>query len=121
MASDSRSGQLLEAHGIEAQARLVNGAHPVRMWLWPLSGAAGKTDSHWPGLQAHDRALEKLLRLGSNHRLHSPCVTHWRVRGSGLTPPTTHTHISSSSCPCPQVQWDCCEPQGWAQRGLLFC
>lgn len=68
--------------------------HPVRMWLWPLSRAAGKTDSHWPQLQAHDRALEKLLGLGSNRRLHSPCVTHWRVRGRGSTTPTptTHTH-----------------------------
>lgn len=35
--------------------------------------AAEKTNSHWPELQ--------LLGLYSHHRLHSPCATHWRVRG----------------------------------------
>lgn len=47
--------------------------------------AAGKSNSLWPELQVHGRALGNLPGPCSHHRLQGSCATHWNV--AGVPPP----------------------------------
>lgn len=92
MASDSRSCQLLEAHDIEVQAWLANIPTQLRCGCSLRVELLGRLILTAQGLSSVT-ALEKLLGFCSSHRLHSPCVTHWRVGGVQTPPPYTHTHV----------------------------